>query len=607
MRQWCAAGAAWQSGNMTKDASPQQSSMRNTAHDLPGTGILREAISSTADRFAAPAPSLRRDAVAGLTCAIANVPDGMANGLLVGVNPVYGLYAALIGPLIGGIFSSTALMVITTTAAASLTAEQALGALQGDAREGSLFAMVVLVGLFQVLLGLLGAGRLIRFVSFSVMTGFLTGVSVLLILSQFPTVTGIAAVGANKVTQSMDVVRNIAQISFWSLAVAALTLFLAVALPRTRLGGFGNLVAVAVPSTIVALLGLDDVALVRSRGDIPGLPHPIWPASSYLSLDVITGALALAAVILVQGAGVSQNVPNPGGSRSSASCDFIAEGAANVVSAILRGLPVGGSLSATALNVVAGARTRWAAIFAGLWMAIIVIVFPRLVGYVAMPSLGAMLILAGVRSAKPREIGTVLDAGWPAALACATTFVLTLFLPIQVAVGVGVVLSELFYVNESSTDVSVVELVKRPDGGVEEREPPKQLPSHQVTVLDIYGHLFFAGARTLEQLLPTPLGSQSPAVVLRLRGRTHFGATFVEVLTRYAQQLQEVGGRLYLSGVSPKVHRQLDRSSKLHLTGPVNSYEATAVLGESTRAAHADAQAWLVEYGLGNGRPRRSP
>jgi SulP family sulfate permease len=590
-------GAGRQPDEKPTDAE-RQASVPAPNRDLPGTDDLRKAISSAARR-AVPGRSLRRDVVAGLTCAIANVPDGMANGVLVGVNPVYGLYAAMAGPLLGGILSSTGLMVITTTAAASLTTAQALGPLRGDAREASLFMLVVLVGAFQVVLGLVGAGRLIRFVSFSVMTGFLTGVSVLLILSQLPTVTGVAAAGANKIAQALDVLRNLAHANPWSLSMAALTMVLALVLPRTWLGNFASLVAVVVPSLIVEVFGLDDVALVRGRGEIGGVPRPVWPQLSALSPDVVTGAMAVAAVILVQGAGVSQNVLNPDGSRSSASRDFIAEGFANLASGCFRGLAVGGSLSATAVNIVAGARTRWSAVFAGLWMAAIVIIFPKLVGYVAMPSLGAMLVLAGARSVKPQEVASIVDAGWPAVVACGTTFLLTLFLPIQAAVGVGVVLSALLYVNESSTDVSVVEMVERPDGGVEERQPPKQLPSHRVTVLNIYGHLFFAGARTLERLLPTPRGSQSPVVVLRLRGRKRFGATLVEVLSRYAEQLREADGKLYVAGVGAEEQRQLDDSNKLHLTGPVKAYEATPVLGESTLAARADAQAWLVDQGRG--------
>src|SRR6185503_4617310 len=106
------------------------------------------------------------------------------------------------------------------------------------------------------------------------------------------------------------------------------------------------------------------------------------PSLSAMTLDVLTGALAVALIVLVQGAGVSQSVPNPDGSRRGTSRDFIAQGAANVASGLFRGLPVGGSLSATALNVIYDAQSRWAATFAGLWMALIVTGFPGLVSYI---------------------------------------------------------------------------------------------------------------------------------------------------------------------------------------------------------------------------------
>src|SRR5690606_19161023 len=94
--------------------------------DQPGLKVLREAVANRLEEQVPGRRDLRRDGVAGLTTAINNVPDGMANGLLVGVNPVYGLYATMIGPFTGGIFSSTGLMIISTTAAASLTTSQAL-------------------------------------------------------------------------------------------------------------------------------------------------------------------------------------------------------------------------------------------------------------------------------------------------------------------------------------------------------------------------------------------------------------------------------------------------------------------------------------------------
>jgi sulfate permease, SulP family len=561
----------------------------------PGLGELREVVANHLRRLPFRG-SLRQDGIAGLNSAVSSVPDGMASGILAGVNPIYGLYACMVGPIAGGIFSSSQLMIVATTSAASLSAGQALGGLQAEARDSALFVMVVLIGALQILFGLLRMGQLTRFVSYSVMTGFIIGIAVLTILSQLPTVTGYEPTASNnKVTQTLNLLVNLDQVNLLSLAMSALTLILALTLPRTKLGNFGRLVAIIVPSVLAALLHLDSVVVVRDVGDIPGgIPTPHLPLFSDISFDVLTGALAVAVIILVQGAGVSQSVPNPDGSRRSMSRDFIGQGAANVASGFFRGLPVGGSLSTTALTVISGARTRWAAVFAGLWMALLVVVFPGLVSYVAMPALGVLLILASVSTIKPSEALSIWNTGWQSRLAVVTTFLSTLFLPIQAAVGFGVVLSALLYVNKSSTDVSVVELVKRPDERIKERKPAKQLPDNKVTVLDVYGHLFYAGARTLERLLPTPEGAQNPVVILRLRGRNNLGATLVEVLANYADKLQEANGRLYLTGISEGAYEQVVRTGKLRLTGPVRVYEATPIRGQSTREAHADAQAWLV-------------
>jgi sulfate permease, SulP family len=561
----------------------------------PGLAQLREAVENHLKRRLPGSDSLRRDAIAGLNSAVSSVPDGMASGILVGVNPIYGLYACMMGPIAGALFSSTQLMIIATTSAASLSAGQALGNLQGAERDNALFLMVLVIGAFQALFGLLRFGRLTRFVSFSVMTGFIIGIAVLTILSQLPTVTGYEPIaGNNKVTQTFNLLLNLDKLNFATIAVSLVTLALALALPRTRLGNFGRLVAIIVPSLLALLFHLDSVRVVRDVGEIPGgIPTPHIPSISAISFDVITGALAVALIILVQGAGVSQSVPNPDESRRSASRDFIAQGAANVASGLFRGLPVGGSLSTTALTVISGAGSRWAAIFAGLWMALLVVVLPGLVSYVAMPALGILLILASLSTIKPSEAMSIWSTGWSSRLAIVTTFLATLLLPIQAAVGLGVVLSALLYLNESSTDISLVELVKRPDGRIEERKPPKQLPS-KVTVLHVYGHLFYAGARTLERLLPTPQDAQSSVVILRLRGHTTVGATLIEVLTNYAGKLQAVEGRLYLSGISAGAYDQIVRTGKLRLTGPVRAYEATSIVGQSTHEAVADARTWLV-------------
>lgn len=568
---------------------------------LPGLSQLQEAV---AQRLRAKLPdrhTLRQDVVAGLSGAIGGVADGMAGAILTGVNPIFGLYAAMVGPLVGGLFASTQLMLITSTSASALAAGAAIVGVAPGVRESALFLMVLLVGAFQVLAGALRLGRFTHFVSYSVMTGFLTGVALLLILGQLPTLVGYEAQGDGKLAQALDLLVNLGQMHLASLGVGLLTLALALTLPRTRLRSFGTLAALLIPSLAVAL-GLEGVATVGDIATIPqGLPAPELPSLAVLVSDaaaVVSGSLAVAAIILVQGAGVSQSVPNPDGSRSDASRDFVAQGLANLASGFFRGLPVGGSVNQTALNVLVGARSRWAAICYGLWMAAILALAPGLVGYVAMPSLAALLIIAGWRTIKPAEARAIVTTGWPSALAASTTFIATLALPIQAAVGIGVVLSALLYLNASSTAVRVVELATRADGAPIEREPPQQLPGEAVTVLEIYGSLFYAAARAVEEQLPSPRDARRPAVVLRLRGHGELGATMVEVLQRYAAQLEEAGGRLYLAGVSERVYVQLARSGKLPLAGQVHVYRASEVIGEASREAVRDAEAWLAEERL---------
>jgi SulP family sulfate permease len=442
-----------------------------------------------------------------------------------------------------------------------------------------------------------------RFVSYSVTTGFLTGVAVLLILSQLPTIAGYEAEGDNGLAKTFDLLAHLGEVNWTSVAMGALALLLAIFLPRTPIGNVGRLIAIIVPSVVLAVMGLNSVEIVQDVGEIPqGIPTPAMPSLSGITFNTITGALAVTIVILVQGTGVSQSVPNPDGSPRRLSRDFVAQGAANAASGLFQGLPVGGSVSATALNVIAGARTRWSVIFAGIGMAVVVIVFPDLVAYVAMPALGAMLVLAGASSIKPSDMQAVWNAGWPSWLAGGATFLAMLVLPIEAAVGIGVVLSALLYVLRSSTGITLVQLVERSDGEIEERSAPDKLPGNQVTILDVYGDLFYAGARTLERILPEPQPEEKhPVVVLRLRRRKRLGATLIDVLSRYAGKLDEVDGRLYLSGIDEQGDKQLRASGKLDLTGPVREFEAQSVVGRSTRDAIEHARTWLVSVEPGNG------
>ncbi|MGA9870757.1 MAG: SulP family inorganic anion transporter [Rhodococcus sp. (in: high G+C Gram-positive bacteria)] len=534
---------------------------------------------------------LKADLVAGLPGAIASVPDGMASGLLAGVSPIHGLYASMVGPVFGGMQTSTKLMVITTTSASALAAGSALSEVPEVDKSAALVLLTVLAGAIMIAAALLRLGRYTRFVSHSVMTGFLTGIAVNIVFGQLPDFAGADAEGAFSAAKALDVVTNPTKMDLPSLMIGVAALLLLTVLAYTRLALFGSLIALLIPTLIVIVFGLDSVESVAGIGTIPtGLPVPQLPDLGLLSPGLIGGAAAVAAIVLVQAAGVAEAAPNLDGTRSASNQDFAAQGLGNAASGLFGGMPVGGSVGQTALNTAAGGKTRWAAIFSGFWMAVILVAFSSLVGKVPMPTLAAVLIAAAVGSIRPSRVAAILRSGPSSAVALITTFAATLLLPVTAAVGIGVVLSLLLQLNQEAVDLKVVRLVPRPHGRFVEAAAPKQLHDHEIVVLDVYGSLFYAGARTLQVRLPDPAGAQSPEVILRLRGRTTLGATFFAVIGNYAERLGAVGGKLYLSGLSREVTEYWDHDRLASQGIELGMFAATDTVGESTQHAFIDAQ-----------------
>lgn len=538
---------------------------------------------------------LRKDLVAGLPGAIASVPDGMAASVLAGVNPAHGLYASFVGPIAGGLTSSTRLMLVTTTSAAALAAGSALAGYGDDERSSAMILLTLLAGGLMLLAAALRLSRYIRFVSYSVMLGFLTGVAVNMVLSQLPVLLGVDAPAGISVAKAWHTATHLGEADLTSVLVGAAALALLVVAGLTRLSVIGAVVALGIPTAVVAVAGLSSVALVEDGGAIPrGLPAPALPELALLSPELVGGAAAVAALLLIQGAGVAEAVPNPDGSRSSVRKDFSAQGIANLATGLFGGQPVGGSVGQTAINATAGAASRWAGIFSGLWMGVILLAFSGIVGKVAMPTLAAVLIYAGIGAIRPWEIAGAARAGKISSIAMTATFVAVLVLPVAQAVGIGVIASLLLQLNQEALDLRVVRIRRNREGEIVESAPPRTVAPGDVVVLQTYGSLFYAGAQTMQRHLPAldrdtepdeTHPAHGPVVILRLRGRTTLGATFLKVVGDYARKLDDADGALYLSGLDPEVAAAWNRDGTARKLAGVHIREATARLGQSTTEA----------------------
>jgi sulfate permease, SulP family len=536
--------------------------------------------------------SLAKDASAGTVLGLVSVPDGLASGLLAGVNPIAGLYGYLFGTLAGAMATSSAVMSVQGTGAMAVVIADVPQVRGGPDAGAALVTLGVLTGLAMLAAGLLRLGTFVRFVPNAVLTGFVNAVAVNIILAQLSDFTGYEGEGDNRIARTVDTLLNVGSFHWLTLAAGVGTVVLIVVLERTRLRGLGMVVAVVGMSAVVAALGDRGVAIVNDVATIPGsLPRPVLPTLELVSV-LLVPAVALAFVGLVQGAAISQSVPNPDGTYPDVSGDFRGQGVANLASGIMQGVPVGGSMSATSMVVEAGARSRIANIIASVVMAVVVLLSADLAGMIAMPALAGLLILVGFRTLQPDRVHMVWRTGRTQAAVMSTTFVLTLVIPLQYAVLAGVAVSVILYVARQSNKVTVTRWTFPEDSPYpQEGPPPGTVPGGEIVVLTAYGSLFFASAQVVEAQLPQVVeSSRGAVVVLRLRGKEDLGSTFIQAVMRYHDALEAAGAHLVLAGVGDRVMHQLVRTGALKTLGRGNVFPAEASVGKSLQAAITHAQ-----------------
>jgi sulfate permease, SulP family len=541
--------------------------------------------------------NLPNDIIAGLTFALVNIPQSMAHALLAAVNPVFGLYSLMLATPVGALFTSAIFMNISTTSALAVAAGDTMINYPDSTKVTVLVTLVVMIGIFQVLMGVFRLGWITRFIPFSVMTGFMTGVAVMIIIGQLGDLTGYYSLYSGKIIQLADLIVNWQSIEWLTLAIGILTILLIYGLGKTRLSKFSLIFALVLASGLASLLNYAfaaDIKLVKDISEVPrSLPSLVLPSPSLIGA-LIVPAIAVGIIGLVQGAGVSQTFPNPDGKFSNISRDFLGQGAANIAAGFFGGIPAGGSSSGSALMVSAGARSRWANIFGGIAVALVVLLFADLVELVAMPALAGLVIVAGVQMINMNSIQTVWQTNTVSRTIMLVTFVSTLVMPLQYAVLLGVAFSILLFVFQQSNKIRVVEWIVGETGWPVERTAPKKIKPGKVTVLFIYGNLFYAAADTLEKSLPAVGDASRSVVILLLRGYEDVGSTVAEVLRRYTEALQANQGKLILAGVSKALRAQLQRTGMLELIGKENIFPETKTIGESGNAALRAATDWIA-------------
>ena len=538
-----------------------------------------------------------RSAIAGLVMALVSIPGGIANGLLAGVNPIYGLDSMIAGTTVGAFFTSSVVMNVDSTGATALATFDALGDVAPEDQLGQLVVLSLLVGTFMLLLGFLKLGFLVRFISNSVMVGFLSGLGVLTVLGQVGDLTGYSSDKGNKVSRTIDTALHWTEIDGTTLLFGLITIAVIVAVNRTRLEKYSFLIGVAFTTALVAAASRFAVPLVGDSTDIPQSVPTLNLPDLTLIPGLLLPAAAIAIIALVQAAGVSGSVPNPDGEYPDPSGDFRGQGVANVAVGFVGGVPVGGSLSGTILIQNMGGRSRWANISTGVFTLVSVLLFAPIIEEIPMPTLAGLLVVIGFSMINVPRIQTVWNTGLSSLTVMVLTFAASLVAPIHIAVAIGVVAHVAVHIFRSAEAVRLERIIVQDDGLFAETEAPKELPSDDVVVLQPVGSLFFAGVDELDEKLPTIGNATGTVVIFRLRDRDEIGSTFIRSVERYTRDLHAAGNTLMLEGMNQHALDQMRRTALLDLVGEDNVFIGQPQFFASLREAHAAAENWSKKRG----------
>ena len=384
-----------------------------------------------------------------------------------------------------------------------------------------------------------------NFVSNAVMTGFSTGIALQIIAGVLGDATGYKPQSGNTIGKFVDALAHIGLWQPTAVAVAAATVAVWAVFHFIKpLKSFAILLALVVVTAVVAIAHIE----VETVGDIASIansPPPLTVPNFAVMPELLVGGVAVALVALAQAAGISAAVPNPDGSRSNMSSDFTAQGVGNLAGGFFGALPCGGSLSRTGVATSAGAQTRWAGIFAGIWLAVLVLVAGSAAELIPMPVIGGLILVIGLELVVGRlpDIKLVLRVAPISAIAMLITFAATTQLPLHTAILIGVITSLVLYCVKATQSAQLMALEQADDGDFRIVPVPEECPSNDVTVLHYAGVGLFAEVARIDEEWPKVEGSTNAVVVLSLRALPDVPSSVaIKALRRWAAQLEPMAG-----------------------------------------------------------------
>ncbi len=533
--------------------------------------------------------SIKADLIAGLTGAVIVLPQGVAFATIAGLPPEYGLYTAMVTPIIASLFGSSFHLVSGPTTAISIVVFSAVShhAVPGTPEFISIaLTLTFLAGVYQLAFGLARLGSLVNFVSHTVVIGFTAGAAILIATSQIKHITGIfVPKGESFLHTWMDLFAGIPDLNIYLIIIALATLFSSIIVKKI-IPKSPNLLIGMVVGSVIAIYFQNFTTGIKLVGEIPAhLPPLSMPDFSFTTIKMLAPeAFAVALLGLIEAVSISRAVAIKSNQRIDSNQEFIGQGMSNIVGSFMSSYAGSGSFTRSGINYESGAKTPLSAIFAAISLMGIVLLIAPLTAYLPIAAMGGIILLVAYNLVDFHHIFQVFKFSKSESAILLTTFLATLFLELEFAIYLGVLLSLILFLAKTSTPrIPTLSIDVSTDGERKllniEKKPLKQCPQFKIIRIDM--SIYFGSIAHIQKRISQISDQEQIYNILIIASGINFiDLVGSEALVSEHKRLKKLNGGLYFVDLKASVYEFIAKSCFIKQIGSDqffdNKYQAIA-------------------------------
>ena len=530
--------------------------------------------------------TIKADVFAGLTGAIIVLPQSVAFATIAGMPPEYGLYTAMVVPIVAALFGSSFHLVSGPTTAISIVVFAAVSkyAEPGSAEFVSLaLTLTFLAGVYQLVFGLAKFGMLVNFVSHNVVIGFTAGAALLIASSQIPYIVGIDIPrGEDFLNTWFDIYTGVGEFNIYLLIVGLGTLIMAIVVKILKPKFPNLLIGMLVGGLLAFYLGsfTDSIKTVGAMpAYFPPLSTPDFSLSSLKSLA--PEAFAIALLGLIEASSIGRSIATKSNQRIDANQEFIGQGTSNIVGSFFSSYASSGSFTRSGVNFESGARTPLSAILAALFLMVIVLLVAPLISYLPLAAMAGVILLVAYNLIDFKNIKKTFTYSKSESVIFTATFLATLLFELEFAIYLGVLLSLMLFIAKTSTpDVHTLAFGTPPGEGDRRLQSIRKAPlvqCPQLKIIRIDMSIYFGSINHIQKQISQIVDNQRIYHILIVASGVNFiDLAGIEALLIENKRLKAQNGSLYFVAVKSTAYEFMEKVNFVNEIGRDNFFDSKA-------------------------------